>query len=100
MSSKKLSIPTDLVAYTDHKAYIRIFKYKPLNQYDHLLCVHGDRGQGTSGEIAHLKIAESAYEAIAEHFPIAERESHLFRSDFFMVADVFSLVQQEAIAAT
>jgi hypothetical protein len=94
MSSKKLSLAADLAAYTEHQAYIRIFQYRPLNQYDHLVCVHGDRGQGTSGEVAHLKIAKSAYEAIAKRYPIAERESHLFRSDFFVVADVYALVQQ------
>lgn len=88
MSSKKLSDQTELEAYRGHQAFIRIFKYKPLNQFDHLLCVHGDRGQGTKGEVAHLKISEAAYEAIALRFPIAERESNLFRSEFFTVEEV------------
>jgi hypothetical protein len=88
MSSKKLAAPTELEAYREHRAYIRIFKYKLLNQYDHLLCIHGDRGQGTAGEVAHLTIAESAYEAIALRFPIEERESNLFRSEFFVVEQV------------
>ena len=88
MSSKKLTDPTQLDAYREHRAYIRIFKYTPLNQYDHLLCIHGDRGQGTAGEVAHLKIAESAYQAIALRFPIEERELNLHRSDFFTVEQV------------
>lgn len=98
MSSKKLSTPSELGPYQNHQAYIRIFKYKPLNQYDHLLCIHGDRGQGTTGEVAHLKISEGAYEAIALRFPIAERESNLFRSDFFAVAAVLPELQQEVPA--
>ncbi|MDF7810932.1 hypothetical protein [Hymenobacter sp. YC55] len=88
MSSKKLSDPIELDAYREHQAFIRIFKYKPLNQFDHLLCIHGDRGQGTRGEVAHLKISETTYEAIASRFPIAERESNLFRSEFFTVEEV------------
>jgi hypothetical protein len=92
MSSKKLSQSADLNAYAANKAYIRIFKYSPLKQFDHLICVEGDRGQGAKGEVAHLKISEAAYNAIAKQYPIAERESFLFRSDFFVVADVLELV--------
>ncbi|UOQ69237.1 hypothetical protein MUN86_27680 (plasmid) [Hymenobacter volaticus] len=40
--------------------------------------------------MAHLKISESAYQTIAERFPIAEREVNLFRSEFFVVAAVTS----------
>lgn len=98
MSSKKLSTPAELGAYQTHQAYIRIFKYKPLNQYDHLLCVHGDRGQGTTGEVAHLKISEVTYQAIAQRFPIAEREANLFRSEFFAVSQVVPELQQEVAA--
>ncbi|SNC62319.1 hypothetical protein SAMN06265337_0646 [Hymenobacter gelipurpurascens] len=98
MSSKKLSTSEDLNSYGANKAYIRIFKYAPLNQYDHLICVHGDRGQGTTGEVAHLKISEATYNAIAELYPIAERESNLFRSEFFEVAQVLALVHAEALA--
>ncbi|MBO3272962.1 hypothetical protein [Hymenobacter defluvii] len=88
MSSKKLSGPTELAPYQGNKAYIRIFKYTPLNQFDHLLCIHGDRGQGTTGEVAHLKISRRAYNAIAQRFPVAERESNLFRSEYFTTGEV------------
>lgn len=98
MSSKKLSTPDELGSYRAHKAYIRTFKYTPLNQFDRLLCIFGDRGQGTTGEVAYLKISESAYEAIARRFPIAEREANLFRSDFFPVTEVSSELIQEASA--
>lgn len=98
MSSKKLSTPDELGPYRASKAYIRIFKYTPLNQFDHLLCIHGDRGQGTTGEVAHLKISESAYEAIAKRFPIAERESNLYRSEYFPVEEVSSELMQESAA--
>lgn len=94
MSSKKLSDSTELIAYRGHKAHIRIFKYTPLNQLDHLLCIHGDRGQGTTGEVAHLKISKEAYEAIALLFPIAERELNLFRSAFFPVEEVIAELSQ------
>lgn len=99
MSSKKLSTPDDLNAYRHNKAYIRIFKYKPLNQYDHLICVDGDRGQGTTGEVAYLVISEASYQAIAERYPIAEREAGLNRSELFEVGGVLDLVQVEAPAA-
>jgi hypothetical protein len=98
MSSKKLSTPEDLNSYGANKAFIRIFKYAPLKQHDHLICVHGDRGQGTTGEVAHLKISEATYNAITERYPIAERESNLFRSEFFGVAEVLGLVQAEVVA--
>lgn len=94
MSSKKLSTPDELGPYRANKAYIRIFKYIPLNQFDHLLCIHGDRGQGTTGEVAHLKISKEAYEAIALLFPIAERELNLFRSAFFPVEEVIAELSQ------
>ena len=58
MSSKKLTQSADLNAYSAKKAYIRIFKYSPLNQFDHLICVHGDRGQGTSGEVEVVGLGE------------------------------------------
>lgn len=96
VSSKKLNTPEELNAYTSHKAFIRIFKYKPLNQYDHLICVHGDRGQGALGEIAYLIITEDSYNDIAQRYPIAQREAGLFRSDFFEVGEVLELVKVEA----
>lgn len=98
MSSKKLATPDELGPYRANKAYIRTFKYTPLNQFDRLLCIFGDRGQGTTGEVAYLKISESAYEAIARRFPIAEREANLFRSDFFPVEEVSSELMQQSAA--
>ncbi|WP_045689057.1 hypothetical protein [Hymenobacter sp. AT01-02] len=95
MSSKKQSTPDELNAYGVYKAYIRIFKYSPLKQFDHLICVHGDRGQGTTGEVAHLTVSEEAYNAIAERYPVDLREAGLARSDFFQVSDVLGLVQPE-----
>jgi hypothetical protein len=97
MSSKKLSTPEDLTSYGANKAFIRIFKYAPLKQYDHLICVHGDRGQGTTGEVAHLKISEETYNAIAELYPIAERESNLYRSEFFDVSKVLPIAQSWSV---
>ncbi|MBO3272145.1 hypothetical protein [Hymenobacter defluvii] len=85
MSSKKLATAADLEYYRGHQAYIRTFKYTPLNQFDHLLCIHGDRGQGTTGEVAYLTISAAAYEAIAARFPIEDWELSLFRSEFFPV---------------
>ncbi|SNC77641.1 hypothetical protein SAMN06265337_4240 [Hymenobacter gelipurpurascens] len=100
MSPKKLSSPADLPAYADHQAFIRVFQYKPLNQFDQLICVHGDRGQGTRCEMAHLKISVSAYEAIAEHFLLAERESNLIRSNYLFFGQVPSLVQHSPVLAS
>ncbi|WP_426491082.1 hypothetical protein [Hymenobacter sp. 102] len=93
MSSKKLSTPDDLNAYASNRAFIRIFKYKPLNQYDHLICIDGDRGQGTTGEVAYLIISEAAYNAIAELHPIAQREAGLNRSELFEVGSIIDLVK-------
>ncbi|UOG77619.1 hypothetical protein MTX78_24975 (plasmid) [Hymenobacter tibetensis] len=92
ISAKKLSLPDNLTAYGTNKAYIRIFKYTPLKQFDHLICINGDRRQGTTGEVAHLKISEKVYNAIAERYPIAQREAGLKRSELFVVADVLELV--------
>ena len=98
MSSKKLSVAPELAPYQAHQAYIRLFKYKPLQQFDYLLCIHGDRGQNTRGEVAHLKICEAAYQAIAARFPVAELEANLFRSEFFVVAEVALGLAQAPLA--
>lgn len=98
MSPKKLTTAADLNYYRGHQAYIRTFKYTPLNQFDHLLCIHGDWGQGTTGEVAYFILSAAAYDAIAARFPVEERELGLHRSDFFAVGEVLALVQLESPA--